>query len=96
MTSINISELKAHLSQYIKLVRTGERVLVLDRKEPVAQLVPVEDGDRTWRERLAEEGLVRLGTQQFDDLRLTRLRRRPRIQEALQAIRQDPSEVRRR
>ena len=37
-----ISELKNGLSAYLRLVKSGESVLVLDRATPVARLVPLE------------------------------------------------------
>jgi antitoxin (DNA-binding transcriptional repressor) of toxin-antitoxin stability system len=36
-----ISELKNQLSRYLDLVRGGETVQVLDRDEPIAQIVPI-------------------------------------------------------
>lgn len=36
-----ISEVKNGLSAYLRRVRSGESVLVLDRKTPVARIVPV-------------------------------------------------------
>ena len=38
-----ISELKAHLSAYLNAVRRGETVTVLDRKTPIARIVPLDD-----------------------------------------------------
>ena len=35
-----ISQLKAKLSEYLNLVRRGQTVTVLDRKTPIARLVP--------------------------------------------------------
>jgi prevent-host-death family protein len=42
MIQVNIAELKAHLSRYIRMVRRGREVQVLDRRTPVARIVPVE------------------------------------------------------
>ena len=42
MTQARISELKNGLSAYLRLVKSGESVLVLDRDTPIAKLVPVE------------------------------------------------------
>ena len=42
--SSNISQLKDGLGAYIHQVRLGESVLVLDRKTPVARLVPTDFG----------------------------------------------------
>src|SRR5216684_6696544 len=39
MQEVNISELKARLSHYLRLAESGEEVLVKDRDRPVARLV---------------------------------------------------------
>ena len=41
MESIGTAKLKNNLSRYLKKVRKGASILVMDRNEPVAQLVPV-------------------------------------------------------
>lgn len=38
---MRIAELKARLSEYLRAVRRGETVAVLDRETPIAQIVPV-------------------------------------------------------
>ena len=43
MKPVGIAELKAHLSRYIHAVRRGQTVVVLDRKEPVARVVPISN-----------------------------------------------------
>lgn len=40
--AVRIAELKANLSAYLRRVRRGEIVTVMDRDTPVAQLVPIE------------------------------------------------------
>ena len=40
MKSVGVKELKARLSEYLRLVRAGETVLVTDRDEVVAELRP--------------------------------------------------------
>ena len=42
MTQARISELKNSLSAYLRKVKSGESILVLDRNTPVARLVPIE------------------------------------------------------
>ena len=42
MTQVGIAELKANLSSFLRRVRRGESVTVLDRATPVARIVPVE------------------------------------------------------
>jgi len=44
MKPVGIAELKAHLSRYVHAVRKGQTVTVLDRKEPVARIVPIAAG----------------------------------------------------
>ena len=41
MERVSISQLKDQLSAYLKRVRAGETVLVMDRNTPIAQLTPL-------------------------------------------------------
>jgi prevent-host-death family protein len=43
MKQVRIAELKARLSEYLRAVRGGESIAVLDRDTPVAQLIPVRE-----------------------------------------------------
>ena len=62
MTTVSISDLKANLSRYLREVRRGGEVQVLDRGTPVARLVPATVGDDEGiRERLVGTGLLRPG-----------------------------------
>jgi prevent-host-death family protein len=40
MKSVGIADLKARLSQYLRFVRKGRTLMVLDRGTPVARIVP--------------------------------------------------------
>jgi prevent-host-death family protein len=65
MKSVSISDLKANLSRYIRAVRRGAEVQVVDRGVPVARLVPLaqargSDADRL--ARLVRSGVIRAGT----------------------------------
>ena len=42
MKQVRIADLKARLSEYLRAVRGGESIAVLDRDTPVAQLIPVQ------------------------------------------------------
>ena len=55
-----VAELKAGLSRYLERVKAGYEVLVTDRGEPVAKLVPIAAEARrgSRRERLVREGLL--------------------------------------
>ena len=84
MKAIKVSELKAHLSQYLRRVRKGERIVVMDRSEPIAELIPLKAGPKTVFERLAREGRVKLGTQDRSKLVFLKMRKLP-VAEALAA-----------
>ncbi len=43
MKQVRIAELKARLSEYLRAVRRGETIAVLDRDTPVAQIVPFRE-----------------------------------------------------
>jgi prevent-host-death family protein len=43
MKRVRIAELKARLSEYLRAVRRGETIAVLDRDTPVAQIVPFRE-----------------------------------------------------
>ncbi len=68
MRRVNIAELKNNLSRYLEHVRAGGTVVVFDRDQPVAQLVPLPhapgDGKGTAERllRLERRGLIRRGT----------------------------------
>ena len=42
MKRVGIADLKAHLSQHLRRVRSGRAITVLDRDTPVARIVPCE------------------------------------------------------
>jgi prevent-host-death family protein len=44
MRAVRIAELKSRLSEYLRAVRNGETISVLDRETPVAHIVPVREG----------------------------------------------------
>jgi prevent-host-death family protein len=61
MRTVNISDLKARLSAHIQLVKDGEEVLVCDRNQPVARLIPCHLEDHSAQERrLVARGALRL------------------------------------
>lgn len=96
MKDINVSELKAHLSKYLRMASRGSRILVRDRDEPVAQIGPPPAAATAWHDRLARAGRLRPGTQNWSALEISALGRHVDIQASLRAVREDPGEVRRR
>lgn len=99
MIRATISELKNGLSAYLRQVRSGESVLVLDRKTPVARLVPAGYGAEAREQRaLYETEMVR---ELADEAKLARLERagivvRHRAAEPLDIVRswQSPEDAR--
>jgi prevent-host-death family protein len=64
MKTAAVSELKARLSKYLNWVKAGEEVLITDRGNPVARLMPISRV-RTRRDTIAsmeKRGLIRLGS----------------------------------
>lgn len=61
MEKATISQLKNGLSAYLKKVRAGQSILILDRNQPVARLERVVAGERGDErlDRLERAGLVR-------------------------------------
>jgi prevent-host-death family protein len=43
MKTVGIAELKARLSEYLRGVRRGQEITVLDRDTPIARIVPYTD-----------------------------------------------------
>jgi prevent-host-death family protein len=51
-TIAGIREAKMHLSQYIKMVKQGQEVIITDRGQPVGKLVPFNPQDMSLYDRL--------------------------------------------
>jgi len=57
---VGVRELRDHLSDYLRRIRHGERILITDRGEPIGELGPVEGRktvDRAFQ--LVRQGLAR-------------------------------------
>jgi len=59
MRSVKIGELRDHLSRYLAAARRGERLIVMDRSTPIAEIGPISAGSTA--DRAARAELVRLG-----------------------------------
>jgi antitoxin (DNA-binding transcriptional repressor) of toxin-antitoxin stability system len=96
MKTTNVTELKSHLSRYLRLAARGTRIVVHDRDQPIAEIGPLRSTAAGWHDRLAADGRLRPGTQRWSALRISKLRNVVDAQAALRAVREDPDEVRRR
>jgi antitoxin (DNA-binding transcriptional repressor) of toxin-antitoxin stability system len=94
MKAINVSELKANLSKYLRLASRGARIVVNDRLEPVAELGPPQPSTCPWHERLARQGRLRRGTQDWAKLKVSRSTQKIDTEATLRAVREDPGEER--
>ncbi len=65
MRAVGVRELKNKLSEYLRLVRAGEEVLVTDRGEVIAEIRPPgqgsDDGLPPLLRDLVRRGAVRMG-----------------------------------
>ena len=50
MIRATISDLKDGLSAYLRRVKAGESILVLERRTPVARIVPIERGEEATKD----------------------------------------------
>ena len=59
----SVVELKARLSEHLRLVKSGHELVVTERGVPVARVLPLDDGERksTRRLRLTRAGLMKPG-----------------------------------
>lgn len=46
MKSTKVADLKAHLSAYLREVRRGGEILILDRATPIAKMIPYREKGR--------------------------------------------------
>ncbi len=61
MKTVNVAELKNHLSAYLQLVREGEEVVVKDREQPVARITSYDvSGLSESERRLVASGGLKL------------------------------------
>ncbi|MDY7030844.1 MAG: type II toxin-antitoxin system Phd/YefM family antitoxin [Thermodesulfobacteriota bacterium] len=63
MIQVNISEVKNRLSYYLRLVRAGEQIEILDRKTPLARIIHVsqtgnEKNETPWIGEMEHLGIV--------------------------------------
>ena len=67
MASVQIADLKNNLSAYLRKVRTGEEIVICDRKSPIAKIVPLSAVDFDLEEReLIAKGLMLPAKKRFD------------------------------
>lgn len=72
MSRASVTDLKAQLSRYLREVRRGGEVEILDRGVPVARLTGIrvltDTADEDRRERLIRSGVLRQGTSEISEI----------------------------
>ena len=68
MKKANVAELKNRLSHYLAQVKRGETVLVMERSNPIARLIPVPppggksgEEEKAWLRHMEASGILRVG-----------------------------------
>jgi prevent-host-death family protein len=64
MRTTTVSKLKASLSEYLRLVKAGEEVLVTERGRPVAKLMPAGSSDMLPDQlrEMEKQGFIKIGS----------------------------------
>jgi prevent-host-death family protein len=64
MKRVSVTDLKNGLSQYLRLVKRGEVVEIMEHQVPIARLTRIEvtTTDDAHRERLIRDGIITPGT----------------------------------
>lgn len=73
---VAVSELRAHLSEWLERVRSGQEVVITERGTPVARLLGIDATAAL--ERLIEQGVIARPVSQVRPLAAGRVRPRPR------------------
>ena len=58
MKSVGVAELKGNLSKYLRNVRRGQSLAILDHKTPIAQIIPLPQDGFALPARRPTEGSV--------------------------------------
>ena len=57
---VNIGVLKNELSKYLRYVQNGSTIVICDRNEPIAEIIPFKSsGTENWLQNLINSGVVR-------------------------------------
>ena len=83
MCTVGVKELKNCLTQYLRLTKQGEEVIVTERGNPIALIQPIKSAEKAVSleaklARLAAQGLVALPTRKpLKRVRLVRVSGKP-------------------
>ena len=66
--TVGIRELKAHLSSYLRQVKSGASVVITERGQPVGRIVPISPSLETRMQELREAGLAAWSGRKLPDI----------------------------
>ena len=66
MRRVQIADLKNNMSEHLRFVRSGREVLICDRRDAIARIVPLVDEAETDERKMAADGLLRFPDRVFD------------------------------
>jgi len=67
-TTVGVRELKTRLSEYLRMVRTGETILITDRGQPVGRIVPANQPLEARLQTMIEAGSLAWSGQKLEPL----------------------------
>jgi prevent-host-death family protein len=68
-TTVGIRDLKAHLSEYIQRVKSGQSIVVTEHGKPVGRILPVGMSLEDRLEMLRKAGLVEWSGKKLKDIK---------------------------
>lgn len=67
-TTVGVRELKTRLSEYLRMVRTGETILITDRGQPVGRIVPAHQPLQARLQAMIDTGSLAWSGQKLEPL----------------------------
>src|SRR5438105_2083710 len=86
--TMNIAYLKAHLSAVLRLVAAGAHIVVLDRKRPVAELIPPVSAEDL-AQRLHRKYGMKIGTQDWATFKPVKLKKKVDFEKIIDWVQSD-------
>ena len=60
MKTVSLTNLRRHLSDHLRFVRSGEEIVIVSRGEPVARILPIPTSISEGERRLVAAGILKL------------------------------------
>jgi prevent-host-death family protein len=67
-TSVGVRKLKEHLSEYLRLVKMGEAIVITDHGQPVGRIVPVDQPLEAKLQAMIEAGSLAWSGQKLEPM----------------------------